>query len=472
MDRKQLLTAMYGHVHNDEYVYKLRGNLHATLKVLKEKRLVKETVAQQPRVLIYSLTAKGLDLLYRIYNVSEGYRGTGFDDDFGYIDYKTHAPKLGGNALHFYYQGWVLSFLMKLNNRAELENTLTNIRSIPEKKFELNEILQKPNEILKLTSIDARIPYDKRITNICSYRDNLHAAPNYEIKSTKANEYRPDGEIEIGAGNNYFIEVDSGSESGTKLSDKFVKLYYRLKALKDNGLPLPKGVLFVCYGEISNSLIFEGYEANDMGISRSIDSSRFNNQRYKTIYHPFEKKCALFSDDVPILMTTIEEFESYVPLLTEKAELNSINVLRKEMQIYEKYVLPPNESFNWRQVTGAGRKTSPYALIGGNYYVFYHIESFDGLSWKELKNAFDFMTKNVLPKVNAQVKVIPVAFFQKYFPYPPIDEGKLTKEDKKFYLDVMIVDVGGSQPYWYDINNKPVNPPFHTLLPDTLKMHN
>ena len=466
---KQLLTAMYGHVQNDAHVIKLKGNLYRTLKTLKSKGLINDLPVKNPTSKFYHLTEKGLHLIYKYYDIEYEYRGKGFNDDFGYFKYNVYKPKISSkkeNNFHFYYQSWVLCLLMKLNNRAELLKELDNFRK--EKHLTYNELLQSPTKMLRLTDIKNRVPKDKRITNIYSYRDNLYAAPQYKETNNRfkrSGEYCPDGEIRLGTGDTYFIEVDSGSEGANRLYSKFANLYKRLKSLEEEKAPLPKGVIFVTYDADSDEALF-----NIENKKKRAYDSRHNMMRYQTIYSQFALKCKnRFGDKFEVLITPIEEFEQYIPLLTEQGKKQAFISLQNAMKVYERYVLPPNEKLKWHlmpdgwhMAIAKNRKTSPYTtLIGQTVYLFYHIEGLDALAWTEFRAIYKFMAETHLPKFqNTNLKVQPVVYYTRYFPAPPADE-KTIIDDAKFHLETMIVDVGGSQPFWYDKDKDSINPPFH-----------
>lgn len=466
---KQLATSMYGHVQNDAHVNRLIGNVYRTLKTLKNKGLINDLPIKNPTYTFYHLTEKGLQLIYKYLEIEYGYRGKGFNDDFGYFDYKVHEPKISPkkeNNFHFYYQGWMLCLLMKMNNRAELLKELANIRSDKEKQLTYSDLLQSPTQLLRLTDIKNRVPKDNRPTNICSYRDNLHAAPQYKEKVKRfkrADEYCPDGEIHLATGETYFIEVDSGSEGTTRLYTKFNNLYKRLKALEEEKAPLPTGVIFVTYDVDSDEALF-----NVENKKKRAYDSRHSMTRYRTIYRQFAVKCKnRFGDKFEVLITPIEEFERYIPLLTEQEKKQAFTALQNSMKIYEKYVLPPDEKLKfylmpegWHIAIAKNRKPSPYTLIIGNtLYVLYHMEGLDALAWTEFKNIYKYMVETHLPKLqNPDWKVVPIVYYQHFFPAPPADE-KTSIDDTRFHLETLIVDVGGSQPYWYDKDRDSINPP-------------
>lgn len=449
-----LLNAVYGHVDNNSHVIKQKGNISNVLKSLVNKGLIAAHTAQEPKLTFYYLTNEGLNLMTDFYEIPINYRGSGFDEDFGFFEYRTYKPPIFSpkGAMHFNFQVWVLSMLQRANNRAELRNRLANIHSPVEKQ----EVLKSPSEIMKLTAFEHIVPKDDRLSNICTFRDNLHAKIIVSEKNQRANKYKPDCEVILKGNRTYFIEVDSGTERQAHLESKFHRIFDRLKALKEMNLPLPKGVIFVTYDRYSSNRALLN---PDNVMTRQTDSVRVR-QRYLTIFEVFHKIFKkTFNEDFSLHLMTIEDFEKSIARLATVTPEHQQAQLFKVMKQYAPYLTAQND-IHWQKFKDATFIHHHIAAFNNEFYLFVPIEGYDSSIWYKLKRLHRLASDLIKGKFHI------VLAYENHFPYIPF----LERAAESFYYDVMVVDIGGHKPYWYNVQRASIHPPFNDMLPPELRI--
>lgn len=160
------------------------------------KLVVREEVVLDGRLHHFTyLTKQGLELVGHHLDILPGYRGTGFNNDYGDFTYELHRPPQS-NVAHQILQTDMYMSLGLLANEYPIK---------------------------------------------C--RDNRYCSVPY-VWEGKEHKFRPDGEIMIN-GKVYLLEADRGTMDTNDLLAKFEGYNRYFKWLRQNGRPIPAGVIVV-----------------------------------------------------------------------------------------------------------------------------------------------------------------------------------------------------------------------------------
>jgi DNA-binding MarR family transcriptional regulator len=188
-----------------------RKNTYKDLQALEEMKLiVRDPLKLERTVDFIYLSEAGLELVCELLDISAGYVGSGWNEDWGDFAYDLHRPpKVTSAVIHHH--------LM-----------LTDV-------------------LLYLERQKCRHSYLE-----LDYRDNRYSSFEYTMKG-EFNRFRPDAEVLIGT-RRYLVEVDRGTEFGEKLREKFRSYSKYLQHLQDMGESLPAGVIFLMNKSTSNGV--------------------------------------------------------------------------------------------------------------------------------------------------------------------------------------------------------------------------
>ncbi|WP_336883832.1 replication-relaxation family protein [Priestia koreensis] len=240
--RGMTATQMASSLYTDQYLVSQEKSIYNYLGKLKKQQLVTSLRLQDSysKGSIYYLTPKGYEFAKSWLDIQEGQRGTGWmkgaRGQFADLSYELYRPPLSQTTHHLL----LIDLFIRLNS-------------------------------LKMDG--------------ANYRLNLYASVTYN-DGVKKQRYRPDGEIYLGNGRTYTIEIDRGTESHEQLRQKF-KVYRQyfdyLTETKQNGIPF--GILFVVEDK-----------RRDHGIKR----------RWKNVAAAFFEEIGEYHEQVNLILTSLE----------------------------------------------------------------------------------------------------------------------------------------------------------------------
>jgi hypothetical protein len=112
-------------------------NLYPILKELTRKKLVASYHSEEKNASVFYLTSSGLEAFYEENDIPTGYRGTGFNNDYGWFPYDLFRPPLKFTAHHLSGIDFVILMLSNLlNERVQIRHNLYSVIKAIEPTFQ------------------------------------------------------------------------------------------------------------------------------------------------------------------------------------------------------------------------------------------------------------------------------------------------------------------------------------------------
>lgn len=261
---------------------------------------------------------------------------------------------------------------------------------------------------------------------VFDYRDNRYAAKSYKSETGGKVKFRPDGEIKV-MDDIYQVEIDRSTERGEAIYNKFNGYNRYFKWLTKNNLPLPKGIIVVIpdRGRLRDQLI---------NVSEQM--------RFQSFYQAFTTTCKDFIDRVNLHVVELRYLERLLTLMNP----DSLVEFERKALSYFKSLATDNQTIAIGEVAGykiavvtKGRDSHYYFLLNG--------EGYKSEPWSSFYKVFQTFRRE-----NKQVSLI--LYYTSFFPVPPLKGSDFQQvrdiEERNFYEHTCYVDLGGSQPIWYN----------------------
>jgi hypothetical protein len=422
---------------NDPEFDKARKAVANILKRLQDNKLIRTARPSKSFDVFYYLSPEGLRAVYMELGITEYDKGrkSGFDFNLGYFEWRIPPYE----NTHFQFQTDIMATTLSFNREVSIDS-LEN-------------------------SSDKWVFGGVMLSNICSIRDNLHAAPrNTDLKEAEL--YKPDGELmfsqstynkdgqlNIETINNtqriivepeyFYVENDLKSEYGERLDSKFYRLNKRLYELHNrNDFRYQKGVLMVLADEQNSS-------------------PTQVHLRHMNFVSSFNENCGNFANSFNVITTTISKLpltllsmrrEFYHSFKDDLSQALTFPTLAKVFQ------LDSNELYNMD--ASKGHTLAQYTANKKCLCVFLNIEGLSTVEWKQAIATYNSLWQNA-QKHNERVanheisghayKVVPIVCYRKLqCVAPQMINPKLTlREEVSFFENLYVMDIRTSRPVLY-----------------------
>lgn len=415
-----------------------RKSISRILKRLQDVGYITKTRPDQTYEVFYSLTAKGQYKGYDYLGIDESATNnrSGFDFELGYFPKEKFSVPT--NSAHSRFQTEVQAYIMWLNRYVSTNES---------GKWIFGNV---------------------ELTNICSFRDNLHASSR-DSEIHEKDEYKPDGEVRMNCSryeedgtlisadgdiSHYFLEHDLNSERGAKLESKFERLKLHMAQLMKNGQHhLYKGMIVILPEEEN---------------SKKKSSSGFNvTTRYNAFVEKFNNICLRSKDeeskrtfkDFNLIATSIDNLDK--TLLSLRTEFSHTFFDR----LKESWLFPGLNPTFMHDITKVFPLNPAHADTYGHFTkdlkyfcVFINIEGLNTSKWNYAIQAYQDIKR---PNPNVKYKIVPIVTFSELMPFAPQLLGKnvLNAEEKEFFDNLYLLDLRiKRRPVFYK-QNQPID--FH-----------
>lgn len=268
---------------------------------------------------------------------------------------------------------------------------------------------------------------ERRNPGVFDFRDNRYAAVAYKTDNGGKAKFRPDGEFKI-LDDVYQIEVDRSTERGEAISNKFNGYNRYFKWLVKNNQPLPRGIIIII-PDRGNRFKGQLINANEQ-------------LRFQSFYQAFTTTCKDFTDEVNLHLTELRHLEALLNLMNPE----SLIEFERRALTYFKGFSTDRQPIAIGEVVGykiavvtKGQERHYYFLVNG--------EGYKSEPWSKFYKVYQKFRRE-----NKNVSLI--LYFSSYFPVPPLKGFDLQQvkdiEKRRFYEHTYRVDIGASQPIWYD----------------------
>lgn len=410
---------------SNEYLVKQRS-IQKTVKLLKDNGYILSEYSNTQDSFYYQLTQEGQEYLYNVMRITIRDKNirSGYDFDLGYFDWRKRDNKMLENK-HSLFQVSCMAALMSLNRLVELDT------------------IEKKNSNWTFGGV--------RLSNICSVRDNLHAAPrNSKVKKSQV--YKPDGEIQlhqslykdlqqvhttehngkvsvVSSPERYYLEFDMKTEYGNRLTDKFGRLKKRLEELAEtNELKYYKGMVVVLPTDKHPSEIQVQL-------------------RHLNFVEAFQSTCQSFTDSFEIITCTEETLRDTIITMRTEYKQDFATGLSTALK-YAGF----KDAFNYTTKDGVifkaydkktGDTLARYEKNQKYMYMFFNIEGLCFTAWKRAIERFNETVVRLRDAFQGQKSIVPIVVYRKHYPVFPreIQETFAMRDGEHFFREFYVMQI-------------------------------
>ncbi|OBW54811.1 hypothetical protein [Solibacillus isronensis] len=424
---KQLVAYFHPDIHpkSKDFPVKQRS-IQKTVKLLKDNGYVISEYSNIQDTFYLQLTQDGQEFMYSHMHITVRDKNirSGFDFELGYFDWRKRDNKMLENK-HSLFQVSCMTALMSLNRLAELD---TN---------------EKQNNNWAIGGV--------RLSNVCSVRDNLHAAPR-NTKVKKSHVYKPDGEVQLNQSlykdfktlhtverngklsvysspERFYLEFDMKTEYGNRLMEKFGRLKRRLDEMAETDeLKYYKGMLVI--------LPSDKYPS-DLQVQL----------RHLNFVESFQMTCRSYSDSFEVITCTDETLQDTIVTMRTEYKQDFANVLSTVLKHPDfngafTYTTKDNAMFKAYDKR-TGDTLARYEKNQNYMYMFFNIEGLCITAWKKAIERFNKTVVQLRDAFQGQKHIVPIVVYRKHYPVFPreIQDTFPMRDGEHFYQEYYVMQI-------------------------------